>query len=174
MVRWISAKLKIVHLERTFVGVMLVRWSVTTAGAFTEYSIPTPNSAPMGITVGPDGALSFTETGANKIGRITKHGLVTEFSIPTADSQLRAVGIENSLLNMPELVIRPTLLAPVSVNHSAPQSACPEDGALHDQAADRARANHRGARIDEAERGNAEAQPRVGAVARIHQHDAGR
>jgi hypothetical protein len=99
-----------------FVGVMLVRWSVTTVGAFTEYSIPMPNSAPMGITVGPDGALWFTETGANKIGRITKHGLVTEFSIPTADSQLRAVGIENSLLNMPELVIRPTLLAPVSVN----------------------------------------------------------
>jgi hypothetical protein len=135
MVRWISAKLKIVHLERTFVGVMLVRWSVTTAGAFTEYSIPMPNSAPMGITVGPDGALWFTETGANKIGRITKHGLVTEFSIPTADSQLRAVGIENSLLNMPELVIRPTLLAPVSVNHSAPQSACPEDGALHHRGA---------------------------------------
>jgi hypothetical protein len=33
---------------------------------------------------------------------------------------------------------------------------------------------HNGARIGEAERGNTEAQPRIGAVARIHQHDAGR
>ena len=36
--------------------------------------------------MGPDLALWFTETDANKIGRITPAGVITEFSIPTADS----------------------------------------------------------------------------------------
>ena len=34
---------------------------ITTAGAFTEYPIPTASSNPEGITAGPDGALWFTE-----------------------------------------------------------------------------------------------------------------
>jgi len=53
---------------------------------FTEYPIPTGASAPQGITVGSDNALWFTETAANKIGRITTAGLFTEFPIPTAAS----------------------------------------------------------------------------------------
>jgi virginiamycin B lyase len=59
---------------------------ITTAGVITEFPIPTLNSAPNGITTGPDGALWFTETGANQIGRITTAGVVTEFPIPTANS----------------------------------------------------------------------------------------
>jgi virginiamycin B lyase len=55
--------------------------------AFTEYPIPTPNSAPEGIAVGPDGALWFTESAANKIGRITTAGVVTEFPVTTAASE---------------------------------------------------------------------------------------
>jgi virginiamycin B lyase len=57
-----------------------------------EFPLPTPASYPVGIAVGPDGAIWFTEssyfadTGRNKIGRITKDGVVTEFSIPTSDS----------------------------------------------------------------------------------------
>ena len=38
------------------------------------------------ITAGPDGNLWFTEEGANKIGRITPSGRITEFPIPTASS----------------------------------------------------------------------------------------
>jgi virginiamycin B lyase len=57
------------------------------AQTFTDFPIPTPNSLPSGITTGPDGALWFTESGANKIGRITTAGLVTEFPIPTANSE---------------------------------------------------------------------------------------
>jgi streptogramin lyase len=42
------------------------------------------NAAPTGITAGPDGNLWFTEAGvqhnANRIGRITRAGVVTEFS----------------------------------------------------------------------------------------------
>jgi streptogramin lyase len=53
----------------------------------TEFPIPTSNSQPVGITVGRDGNLWFTEYGGNKIGRITPAGVVTEFAIPTAGSQ---------------------------------------------------------------------------------------
>src|SRR4029077_12914473 len=38
------------------------------------------------ITLGPDGALWFAETVAGKIGRITTSGVITEYSIPTANS----------------------------------------------------------------------------------------
>src|SRR3989338_9236223 len=53
-----------------------------------EFSIPTTESSPVGITVGPDGNYWFTEQGhnANKIGRITPDGKITEFPIPTNDS----------------------------------------------------------------------------------------
>ena len=65
-------------------------WSVLVVGrlAFgaqslstTEYTIPTPNSGVFGITAGPDGAMWFTEWGANKIGRITTAGLLTEYPV---------------------------------------------------------------------------------------------
>jgi virginiamycin B lyase len=58
------------------------------AQTVTEFTVPTTSSRPEGITVGPDGALWFTESGnaANKIGRITTAGTITEFTIPTAVS----------------------------------------------------------------------------------------
>lgn len=40
----------------------------------------TPHSGLEGITAGPDGNLWFTEQVPGKIGRITPHGVVTEFS----------------------------------------------------------------------------------------------
>jgi hypothetical protein len=40
----------------------------------------------MFITAGPDGALWFTESSANKIGRITTSGEFTQFPIPTPGS----------------------------------------------------------------------------------------
>ncbi len=42
--------------------------------SLTEYATPTASSSPEGITVGPDGALWFTEFTANKIGRISTAG----------------------------------------------------------------------------------------------------
>ena len=44
----------------------------------TEFVIPTGSSQPLGIMAGPDGNLWFTEPGANKIGRITPAGAITE------------------------------------------------------------------------------------------------
>jgi virginiamycin B lyase len=43
---------------------------ITTAGAVSEYPIPTANAFPMGIVAGPDGALWFAESEAGKIGRL--------------------------------------------------------------------------------------------------------
>ena len=41
------------------------------AATITEFPLPTGSGAPLAITAGPDGALWFTESEANKIGRIT-------------------------------------------------------------------------------------------------------
>lgn len=70
---------------------------MTTDGTITEYPLPNANSGPMLITNGPDGALWFTESGpedyngtpagGNRIGRITTSGDITEYAVPTANSQ---------------------------------------------------------------------------------------
>ena len=44
---------------------------------------PSGVGAAQDITTGPDGALWFTDTGANAIGRMTLDGTATEFPIPT-------------------------------------------------------------------------------------------
>jgi virginiamycin B lyase len=53
-------------------------------GVITEFPLAA-SAGPTAITNGPDGALWFTES-ANKIGRITSTGVVTEFAIPTAST----------------------------------------------------------------------------------------
>jgi streptogramin lyase len=57
--------------------------SVTPAGSATEYTIPTASSMPEDIAVGPDGALWFTESAADKIGRITTAGQISEIPLAT-------------------------------------------------------------------------------------------
>jgi virginiamycin B lyase len=52
----------------------------------SEFSVPTPNSKPLGIAAGPDCAVWFTESAANKIGRVTASGDITEFTVPTSSS----------------------------------------------------------------------------------------
>ena len=80
---------------------------LTVDGGFTEYPVPTTTAAQTlpdanvpglsctwdssspaegGIVVGPDSALWFTEGFGNKIGRLTTDGLLTEYPIPTAES----------------------------------------------------------------------------------------
>jgi streptogramin lyase len=55
---------------------------MTIAGAFMEFKVPSLGRA-EGITAGSDGNLWFTEFDANKIGRITPVGTITEFPVPT-------------------------------------------------------------------------------------------
>jgi streptogramin lyase len=54
-------------------------------GTFAEFPIPTANSTPAGIAVGPDRNLWFTESDKNQIGRLTpnKGNQFTEFALPT-------------------------------------------------------------------------------------------
>src|SRR5262249_40171461 len=54
--------------------------------SFSGFNIPTSGSTPGFITVGPDGALWFTEFNASQIGRITNGGIITEFPVLTQKS----------------------------------------------------------------------------------------
>jgi streptogramin lyase len=49
------------------------------------------STGPQGITPGPDGNLWFTEFWANRIGRMTPVGALTEFPIPTVESGPRGI-----------------------------------------------------------------------------------
>jgi streptogramin lyase len=56
--------------QRTRYANKIARLSPST-GVVTEYDVPTPNSDPSGMAVGPDGNICFTEELGNKIGRLT-------------------------------------------------------------------------------------------------------
>jgi virginiamycin B lyase len=69
---------------------------VTFEGDFTQYSASGVSA--YGITVGPDGALWFTDSGAtNKIGRITTAGALTEFAVPSGSLGGITVGPDGAL-----------------------------------------------------------------------------
>jgi virginiamycin B lyase len=53
------------------------------AQSINEYPVPTSGASPGAITVGPDGALWFTEPGAGRIGRSATDGTITEFPLAT-------------------------------------------------------------------------------------------
>ncbi|HEX9037878.1 MAG TPA: hypothetical protein VF808_12905 [Ktedonobacterales bacterium] len=91
------------------VGQRIVR--MTPGGQFTAYKQPSwvpPSGTPpagsgcvclAGIASGPDGALWFVENGANKIGRITVDGRITEYAIPTpgSDSKFITAGPDGAM-----------------------------------------------------------------------------
>ena len=43
------------------------------------FPIPTPDSQPISIILGPDGYLWFTEQNASNVARVTPEGVITEF-----------------------------------------------------------------------------------------------
>ncbi len=47
------------------------------------FPIPTRDSEPVSITLGPDGNLWFTEQNASNVARVTPDGIITEFRTPT-------------------------------------------------------------------------------------------
>jgi virginiamycin B lyase len=55
---------------------------VTPGGAVTVYRLPTTGAFPTGIVAASTARCGFTETRADKIGRITTAGGVTEFPLP--------------------------------------------------------------------------------------------
>jgi streptogramin lyase len=64
---------------------LLVAGLPLAAQNITEFPL-TAGSSPRSITAGPDGALWFTETDGNRIGRLTTDGALSEFPITTRDS----------------------------------------------------------------------------------------
>jgi len=56
-----------------------------------EYPIPSVDTKPLGIATAADGNLWFTESNANRIGRITPAGVVTEFVLAPGLSRTLAV-----------------------------------------------------------------------------------
>src|SRR5438132_1609280 len=77
---------------------------ITTAGVITEYPLLRSKAGPGGMAVGPDGNVwftesfrnriaivtptgSFTESTVNNIAKITVGGTLTEFAVPTPDSE---------------------------------------------------------------------------------------
>ena len=60
--------------------------------AIGDVALPTPSASAFTIAPGPDGALWFTEVSANKIGRISTGGVVSEFSLPAQSAPGGLVG----------------------------------------------------------------------------------
>jgi virginiamycin B lyase len=52
-----------------------------------EFVIPTPNSRPIAVELGPDGRMWFSEEAGGKVGRIEADGSVSEFLLPTPASK---------------------------------------------------------------------------------------
>ena len=50
---------------------------------FREFALLGAGSMPVGIAVGGDGNLWFTEKEGNRVGRIMVDGAMTEFALPT-------------------------------------------------------------------------------------------
>ena len=55
---------------------------ITTAGAISEFPLPSAYKFLSGITAGPDGALWFTGVDDKTLGRITTTGELSEFPLP--------------------------------------------------------------------------------------------
>ena len=66
---------------------------ISPQGIMTEFPLPTAEgnrmgapdmgAVPRGIVAGPDGAMWFTESGADQIGRITADGTINEYPLPS-------------------------------------------------------------------------------------------
>jgi streptogramin lyase len=73
-----GTQLYLVNAQNAIWTTLIVTASVT------EYALPATSGLPHEIVAGSDGALWFTETDLDKIGRMTPGGSVTDFAIPTA------------------------------------------------------------------------------------------
>ena len=61
----------------------------TSSAQISEFSAGTAN--PEQVVLGPDGAIWFAETNANKVGRIATDGTLLEFTVPTIGATLNGI-----------------------------------------------------------------------------------
>jgi streptogramin lyase len=84
-------------------GTLLVRAAhpVSALNPISEFTLPTPERFPLGITTGPDDNLWFVEYASATIGRMTPSGILTEFPLTPATpfTYLRSIaaGPDNNL-----------------------------------------------------------------------------
>jgi virginiamycin B lyase len=71
--------------------------SALAAPTITEFPVKTANQYPLGIAAGPDGAIWFTELGADSIGRSTLTGTMTEFTGLEGPAYTIVTGAEGDL-----------------------------------------------------------------------------
>jgi streptogramin lyase len=72
------------------------------AAKIVEFPLANANSQPYTICLGPDGRLWFTEIAGNRIGAMTTDGVISEYTIPTANSS--PIGITAAPANIEGLV----------------------------------------------------------------------
>jgi streptogramin lyase len=72
--------------------------SITGGGSTACFSAPSSS----GIAAGPDGNLWFRDDGANKIGRLTPNGTVTEFAIPTSSAYVNTTPRPSDIVAGPD------------------------------------------------------------------------
>jgi virginiamycin B lyase len=81
-----------VGLALAAVALLLALPAVGRAVNVQTFPVPSPVADLQHIVAGPDGALWFTEKGANKVGSITTAGQITEYPIPNNASGLADTG----------------------------------------------------------------------------------
>jgi streptogramin lyase len=67
-------------------GISTVSTAFTPRPTFYQFSIPVSTNKPRYIAAGSDGNMWFTESPGNAVARITPAGVVTEFTVPTANA----------------------------------------------------------------------------------------
>src|SRR5215208_2021409 len=70
----------------TLAGTLLVRAAhpVSALNPISEFTLPTPERFPLGITTGSDDNLWFVEYASGIVGRMTPAGILTEFPLTPA------------------------------------------------------------------------------------------
>ena len=72
----------------------LIAASVSAQVAINEWGIPTANSQASNLVADASGNIWFTETAANKIGRVNQNGVFQEFDISTSNSQPWGIAVD--------------------------------------------------------------------------------
>jgi len=73
----------VTFLSITLCGPTMHGQTNTVTAQHRSFPIPSSDSQPISITVGPDGNLWFTEQNRSQVARITPEGVITEFLTPT-------------------------------------------------------------------------------------------
>jgi hypothetical protein len=74
------------RLAAFFLALLLPAALFAARGVFRDYPLPAADAQPTGIVISVHSEIWFTQFAANKIGRISQTGELTEYSIPTPNS----------------------------------------------------------------------------------------